>query len=369
MFVDVCGLRIQYAGRPRPAVDDLSLRLGAGQIGVLLGPSGCGKTTLLRAIAGLVRPTQGEIRIDGEVMEAPQRHVPPEERRIGMVFQDYALFPHMDVAHNVGFGISHLPADRRAPRVAEALALVGLQGAGARMPHELSGGQQQRVALARALAPQPRLLLLDEPFSSLDVELRERLAQEVRVILKAAGATALVVTHDQMEAFAIGDLVGVMHKGRLHQWGDANALYNRPATRFVAGFVGQGAFLPAVPRPGVQGQVLETPLGMLALPAQALCPDCDAQRPCEVLVRPSAVAYDPASAIEGRIERKLFRGDASMCTVRLCGGESVLAMVPSHHGHQVGDCIRVSARLQGAAVFPPRTDDGRSCDDDCAISS
>jgi iron(III) transport system ATP-binding protein len=191
----------------------------------------------------------------------------------------------------------------------------------------------------------------------------------VRAILKAAGATALVVTHDQMEAFAIGDLVGVMHEGRLHQWGDAHALYFRPATRFVAGFVGQGAFLPAIPRAGAQGPMLETSLGPLALSAQAPRPDFDAGRPWEVLVRPSAVAYDPASAVEGRIERKLFRGDASMCTVRLCGGESVLAMVPSHHGHQVGDCIRVSARLQGAAVFPPRTDDGRSCDDDCAISS
>jgi len=233
MFVEVSQLRVQYAGSARPAVDDASFGLPAGTIGVLIGPSGCGKTTLLRALAGLEPVAAGQVRIGGEVVGAAGIHTPPENRHVGMVFQDFALFPHLDVGRNVAFGIERLRPRERADRVAQVLDLVGLPGAERRFPHELSGGQQQRVALARALAPQPRLLLLDEPFSNLDVDLRERLAQEVRGILKAAHATALFVTHDQLEAFAIGDVIGVMHEGRLHQWDDAYTLYHRPATRFI----------------------------------------------------------------------------------------------------------------------------------------
>ncbi|MBA2722947.1 MAG: ABC transporter ATP-binding protein, partial [Methylibium sp.] len=231
----------------RAAVDGVSFGLAHGQIGVLIGPSGCGKTSLLRAIAGLEPLADGRIALGEEVLgDADQRlHLPPEARRIGMVFQDYALFPHLSVAQNVAFGIQNLPRAQREERVADLLELVGLSGAARRAPHQLSGGQQQRIALARALAPAPRLLLLDEPFSSLDVDLRERLAQELRAILKKTGTTALFVTHDQLEAFALGDVIGVMNRGRLDQWDDAYHLYHRPATRFVADFIGHGVFTPA----------------------------------------------------------------------------------------------------------------------------
>src|SRR5690606_3181900 len=222
---------VRYPGLSQAAVDGVSLGLRAGDIGVLIGPSGCGKTTLLRAVAGLERASAGSISLDGETVsgmsDGQQHHMPAEQRRIGMVFQDYALFPHLNVGKNIAFGIDRLPRAERDTRVAEVLKLVGLDDMQARFPHELSGGQQQRVALARALAPRPRLLLLDEPFSNLDVDLRERLAHEVRGILKAANATALFVTHDQLEAFAIGDVIGVMHEGHLHQWEDAYALYHR----------------------------------------------------------------------------------------------------------------------------------------------
>jgi iron(III) transport system ATP-binding protein len=261
MFLDVSHLAVRYAGRPRPAVDDVSFGLAAGDIGVLIGPSGCGKTTLLRTVAGLEPARAGEIKLSGQVVSSPERQVPAEQRRIGMVFQDYALFPHLDVGRNVGFGIAGLPRAERAARVAEVLALVGLEGAERRAPHELSGGQQQRVALARALAPRPQLLLLDEPFSNLDVELRERLAHEVRGILKAAQATALFVTHDQLEAFAIGDVIGVMHEGKLHQWADAYTLYHRPATRFVADFIGHGVFAPLTMSRHEGRLHMQTPLG------------------------------------------------------------------------------------------------------------
>ncbi len=271
MFLTVSQLEVRYPGRDRPAVQGVTLNLAAGDIGVLIGPSGCGKTTLLRAVAGLEPVSGGEIRIDGQLVGSADFSLPPEQRRIGMVFQDYALFPHLNVGRNVAFGIHHLPKARQAERVAEVLELVGLAGSAGRFPHELSGGQQQRVALARALAPSPQLMLLDEPFSNLDVDLRERLAHEVRGILKAAGATALFVTHDQLEAFAIGDMIGVVHQGQLQQWDDAYSLYHRPATRFVADFIGHGVFVPATLAPsGAGGVVARTALGDLVDPAT--CP-------------------------------------------------------------------------------------------------
>ena len=219
MFLKISNLSVQYQGRAKAAVNQVTFSLQTGDIGVLIGPSGCGKTTLLRAVAGLERASSGSITVGSQIISSAGRHMPPEKRHLGMVFQDYALFPHLDIASNVAFGIAHLPPVQRKHRVAEVLELVGMPDAGKRFAHELSGGQQQRVALARALAPSPKLLLLDEPFSNLDVDLRERLAHEVRTILKAAGATALFVTHDQLEAFAIGDQIGVMQHGQLHQRG------------------------------------------------------------------------------------------------------------------------------------------------------
>ena len=352
MFLEVSHLRVHYPGRPQPAVDGVSFGLQAGEIGVLIGPSGCGKTTLLRAVAGLEPVQDGSIRLSGEVVSGGGRDLPPEERRIGMVFQDYALFPHLDVGRNVGFGIHHLPRAQRAARVAEVLALVGLSGMEKHFAHELSGGQQQRVALARALAPQPRLLLLDEPFSNLDVELRERLAHEVRGILKAAGATALFVTHDQLEAFAIGDHIGVMHQGRLHQWADAYTLYHRPATRFVADFIGHGVFTPATLVQQGDNVLVQTPLGALADVEECPLPSAYADGECDVLLRADDIVHDDAAPVKAEIMRKAFRGSEFLYTLRLASGETVLAHVPSHHDHQIGEWIGIRPAVDHVVAFP-----------------
>jgi iron(III) transport system ATP-binding protein len=351
MQLDLDSVTVRYPGPrgSRAAVDAVSLHLSAGQIGVLIGPSGCGKTSLLRAVAGLERCADGRVVMGDRLLAGPGVHVAPEERRIGMVFQDFALFPHLSVADNVGFGLHALSRAERRERVQQMLDLVGLAHAAKRPPHELSGGQQQRVALARALAPAPRLLLLDEPFSSLDADLRETLAHELRAILQANGTTALFVTHDQLEAFALGDLVGVMHQGRLEQWDDPYTLYHRPASRFVAGFIGRGVFAKA--RLDAQGPALrvQTSLGEFfdagrAPPPQPL-PDC------ELLLRSDDIVHDDASEVKAQIERKAFRGADFLYTLRLASGEQVLAQVPSHHDHRVGEWIGIRAQPDHLVTF------------------
>ena len=351
MFLEVRQLDVHYPGRAQAAVRGASFGLRAGEIGVLIGPSGCGKTTLLRAVAGLEPVSAGEIRLGGEVVSRAGSTLAPELRRIGMVFQDYALFPHLDVGQNVGFGIHSLPRTQRATRVAEVLDLVGLSGAEQRYPHELSGGQQQRVALARALAPQPRLLLLDEPFSNLDVDLRERLAHEVRDILKAAGATALFVTHDQLEAFAIGDVIGVMHEGHLHQWDDAYTLYHRPATRFVADFIGHGVFAPATLVQRGNNVVAQTPLGDLTDLAECPLPASFPGGECDVLLRADDVVHDDHATVQAQILRKSFRGSEFLYTLRLASGHTLMAHVPSHHNHAVGEWIGIRAQVDHVVTF------------------
>ncbi|MEW6478267.1 MAG: ABC transporter ATP-binding protein [Pseudomonadota bacterium] len=351
MFLDVSKLSVRYPGQAQAAVDDVTLGLRAGEIGVLIGPSGCGKTTLLRAVAGLERASAGRIVLGGETVSDSQHHLPAERRRIGMVFQDYALFPHLDVGRNVGFGIAQLPRDQREARIADVLRLVGLDGLQRRYPHELSGGQQQRVALARALAPQPRLLLLDEPFSNLDVDLRERLAHEVRAILKAANATALFVTHDQLEAFAIGDLIGVMHEGRLHQWDDAYALYHRPATRFVAEFIGHGVFAPAQIRLDGGEVSVQTPLGALQDIEECPLPSAYDSGLCDVLLRADDIVHDDNAPVKAQIVRKAFRGSEFLYTLRLGSGETLMTHVPSHHNHEVGEWIGIRAEVDHVVTF------------------
>lgn len=351
MFLEVSQLEVAYAGRSQPAVRQVSLGLNAGDIGVLIGPSGCGKTTLLRAVAGLEPVSAGSIRLDGQLVSQAGVNVPPERRHIGMVFQDYALFPHLSIGRNVGFGIHHFSTTERASRVAEVLALVGLAGQESRFPHELSGGQQQRVALARALAPKPRLLLLDEPFSNLDVDLRERLAHEVRTILKAANMTALFVTHDQLEAFAIGDTIGVMHEGALHQWEDAYTLYHRPATRFVAEFIGHGVFAPAVITQRGQQVVVQTPLGDLTDVAECPLPCAFSGGACDVLLRADDIVHDDDAPVKAQIVRKAFRGSEFLYTLRLASGETVMAHVPSHHDHKVGEWIGIRAEVDHVVTF------------------
>ena len=352
MFLQIDQVEVRYPGAARAAVQGASLALNAGDIGVLIGPSGCGKTTLLRAVAGLEHVSSGEIRLASELVSSARVDVPPEQRRIGMVFQDYALFPHLDVARNVGFGLRHLNAADRASRVAQVLALVDLAGSEKRFPHELSGGQQQRVALARAMAPAPRLLLLDEPFSNLDVDLRERLAHELRGILKAAGATALFVTHDQLEAFAIGDQIGVMHDGHLHQWDDAYTLYHRPATRFVADFIGHGVFAPATLVQGANNVVAQTPLGELTDLDECPLPGSYPGGECDVLLRADDIVHDDHAPVQAQIVRKSFRGSEFLYTLRLASGHTVLAHVPSHHDHALGEWIGIRAQVDHVVTFP-----------------
>ena len=351
MFLDVSQLEVRYPGHGRAAVDGVSLGLSAGEIGVLLGPSGCGKTSLLRAIAGLEPVSAGTIRLGGESVSDAHHQVPPERRRVGMVFQDYALFPHMNVRDNIAFGIHDWTKHDQDARVNEVLAWVGLGSSAQRFPHELSGGQQQRVALARALAPKPRLLLLDEPFSNLDVELRERLAHEVRAVLKEAQTTALFVTHDQMEAFAIGDKIGVMEQGQLQQWDDAYTLYHRPTTRFVAEFIGMGVFVPSTLVQRDQQTVLQTPLGELADVSQCPVPSAFERGECDLLLRADDIVHDDDASVQAQVVRKVFRGADFLYTFRLASGQDVLALIPSHHEHQVGEWVGIRPDVDHIVVF------------------
>jgi iron(III) transport system ATP-binding protein len=351
-------LSLRYPGRSSDAVAQVSFGLQPGEIGALIGPSGCGKTSLLRAVAGLEPITQGQVLLGGVVASQPSYRLAAEQRRIGMVFQDYALFPHMDVGRNVAFGIMHWRDTERRARVAEVLELVGLLDVRRRYPHELSGGQQQRVALARALAPRPQLMLLDEPFSNLDVDLRERLAQEVRGILKAAGATALLVTHDQLEAFAIADVIGVMHQGRLQQWAQAYTLYHRPATRFVADFIGHGVFAQARVEmhreDGTAHKHVVTPVGELHDISPALLQSLP-EGQVEVLLRADDIVHDDASSVQAKIVRKLFRGNEFLYTLELASGEQVMAHVPSHHDHKIGEWIGIRAEVDHVVTFQTET--------------
>ena len=351
MFLTVSNVDVCYAGQIKPAVHNLSLNLEAGQIGVLIGPSGCGKTSLLRAIAGLEDVAAGQIQLSNRVVSQKGFTEVPEKRRMGMVFQDYALFPHLNVSANIAFGLHELSKNLQVQRIQEVLKLVGLEEVAQRYPHELSGGQQQRVALARALAPQPELLLLDEPFSNLDVDLRERLAIEIRTILKAANATALFVTHDQMEAFAIGDVIGVIQEGQLAQWADAYHLYHRPVSKFVAEFIGHGVFIPGMKKI-VHGKLeVKTVLGLLTDAHDVKDQTQQEEIECEVLLRADDIVHDDHASVKAEIIRKAFRGSEFLYTLRLQSGDIVLAHVPSHHDHQLGEWIGIRAEVDHVVVF------------------
>ena len=330
----------------RPVVSDLSFSLAPGEIGCLLGGSGCGKTTVLRAIAGFEPLQGGRIALSGHWVADAQWHLAPERRQIGMVFQDYALFPHLTVADNVAFGLREWSRPDQSRRVAEMLSLVGLADVDRRYPHELSGGQQQRVALARALAPGPTLLLMDEPFSNLDVELRERLSLDVHRILKATGTTGLLVTHNQQEAFAMADRVGVMLDGGLQQWASPYVLYHEPATRHVATFVGDGVFLPAK----VHGQnCIDFELGQLCRIQPVDVPD---GAEVDVLIRPDDIQHDDASDVRARVLERVFRGAAFLYTLELPSGNRILSLVPSHHDHQIGEMIGIRLEIDHLVAFP-----------------
>ncbi|GAA2151026.1 iron(III) transport system ATP-binding protein [Humibacillus xanthopallidus] len=331
------------------ALDDVDLTVAGGHLTAVLGPSGCGKTTLLRVVAGFVRPDAGTVTVGGATVEASGTHVAPERRGVAIVPQEGALFPHLDVAANVAFGLPGRRRDRAtAGRVAEMLALIGLEGHGDRRPDELSGGQQQRVALARALAPSPGVVVLDEPFSALDAGLRAQVRTEVRGVLRAIGATAVIVTHDQEEALSMADSVAVMDRGRVLMHGSPAEVYQRPADLVVARFVGDLVELPGTKA----GATVETALGVLPLHGTAEVPD----GPVLAALRPEQIRVD------GRIERHghrahvddvVFQGHDSIVRLTLTGSRPTLRLAArSQAPLRPGDDVAV--RVIGPALAYPR---------------
>jgi len=342
--VEVKNIDVCYGNQQ--IINDLSFSLMDGKIGCLLGPSGCGKTTVLRSIAGFEPPTKGQVLISNEIVSDQKKMIPPEKRQIGMVFQDFALFPHLSVQDNIRFGLQDWSKKQQQDRITELLAMIGMPTLARAYPHQLSGGQQQRVALARAMAPKPSILLLDEPFSSMDVELREQLAREVRHILKQENITAILVTHDQHEAFAMADEICVMNEGQIQQHDSAYNLYHKPVNRFVADFIGEGVILPGMV---VGGNTVNTELGNIhGLVPQGCKPGCH----LDVLIRPDDIVHDDDSTETAVVVERAFRGSDFLYTLRMPSGIEVLSLVPSHHDHNINETIGIQLEFDHLVVFP-----------------
>lgn len=324
-------------------VDGLNFSLNQGDIGCLLGSSGSGKTTALRAIAGLQAVNAGKITLNQQVLTHNQHLTAPAKRHMGMVFQDYALFTHLTVAENVGFGLHQLNKSAKQARINEMLTLVDLIDHANKRIDQLSGGQQQRVALARALAPKPALLLLDEPFSNLDIVLRENLAMRVRDIIKQTQTTAILVTHDQQEAFAMADKIGVMYAGKLQQFASPAELYHHPKTAFVADFIGEGTLITGK----VENNAITTHLGKLSKTNQSL----NNGSTVKILIRPDDIIYDDSSSIQAKILSKVFRGSNFLYRLQLTNGEEVLSLIPSYHHHDIGHMIGICPKLQHIVII------------------
>ncbi|MBX3347368.1 MAG: ABC transporter ATP-binding protein [Nitrospira sp.] len=333
----------------RPAVRDMSFSVREGEILCLLGPSGCGKTTVLRAIAGFEPVRSGEILLSGRVVSSPSETVPTEHRRIGMVFQEYALFPHLRVADNIAFGLNHLPRAEQKRRVDEMLCLTGLEGFDRRFPHELSGGQQQRVALSRALVQNPVLLLLDEPFSNLDPDMASRMRQEVHTLLRQMKTTSIMVTHDHDEAFAMADRIAVLNQGVLEQIDSPELIYHLPATRFVADFVGQADFIAGQIHQGL----VHTEIGTFPNTINASEGDDVA-----VMIRPDDVHLLPNKSAEPRIVARQFRGSENLYRVQLPSGQIVHSSESSTSVYQEGTSVELRVSATHTVLFqaeaPPR---------------
>lgn len=335
-----------FARGKQRVINRISFSLHQGQIGCLLGPSGSGKTSLLRCIAGFYSINYGTISIDGVIVSTANTCMTPEQRRIGMVFQERSLFPHLTVAENIAFGLGTVARAARRKRISEMLDLTNLADCQNRYPHELSGGQQQRVALARSLAPRPRLLLLDEPFSGLDRELRLRLVRDVRTLINEQNTTALLITHNQDEALAVSDMLGVMDCGRLLQWGQTYQIYHKPASPRVATFIGMGSMLSGKITPGRQ---VTTALG-------SFCTNTASDRyhsgqSVKVLIRPDDIIHDDHSKFQAVIIEKQFRGAEFLYQLQLASGESVYCFAPSHHNHEIGEAIGITADVEHVIIF------------------
>lgn len=343
-LLEVKDLSAGYRGKP--VLEAISFHVRPGSIACLLGPSGCGKTTLLRTVAGFEPVMSGDIRLGGRCMSRVGATVPPEQRGIGMVFQELALFPHLSVEGNIAFGLRGKTSAERRALVAELLEVVGLDGLGARFVHELSGGQQQRIAVARAIAPRPKVVLLDEPFSSLDADLRERIGQEVCRILAEREVTTLLVTHDQDQAFALADQIGVINNGRLLQWDTAYNLYHEPADRFIADFIGQGVFLRGTLR---TADSVETELGVIRGNRAYGWP---IGSKVEVLLRPDDILPDPGSNMHATVVARAFKGAEILYSLHLETGATVLSLFPSHLDHEEGARVGIRVAADHLVAFP-----------------
>jgi iron(III) transport system ATP-binding protein len=323
----------------------ISFSLDPGKIGCILGPSGCGKTTVLRAIAGFEPAFGGRILIDHVEVSSKNFSMPTEDRNIGMIFQDFALFPHLSVAGNIRFGLKSWSSREQQERTQELLAMIGMPAYGQAFPHQLSGGQQQRVALARAMAPRPEILLMDEPFSSMDIDLREQLAREVRDILKQENITAILVTHDQNEAFALADEICVMNEGRIQQQDSGYNLYHRPTNRFVADFIGQGVIIPATVE---NMHSVSTELGSIK---GEIPPGSEKGSMVDVLIRPDDVIHDDDSEQTAIVVEKSFRGADFLYFLRMDSGIEVLCLAPSHHNHKINERIGIRLNVDHLVIF------------------
>lgn len=330
-------------------LENISVHLQAGEIGCFLGPSGCGKTSLLRVIAGFDAIETGKIYLDRKIIDDSHTMLPAEQRHIGMVFQDYALFPHLNIFDNIAFGITHLSTREKKKRVHELLALVNLEGYDKRYPHQLSGGQQQRIAFIRALAPKPKLLLLDEPFGSQDVGLRAQLAEQVRATLKRENISAILVTHDQLEAFAVADKIGMLSQGALHQWSSPYDIYHRPQNTLVANFVGQGVLINGKV---VDANTIASPLGHHGQESVAAMP---VDKEVMLLVRPDDVHITADGNQHARIVHKLFQGSSYLYTLELDDGVRIESFSPSHHIYQIGDRVHFSLDMKHCVVLDRHT--------------
>lgn len=350
-LLDVNAITCRYG--TKTIFSDLSFQVEPGSIACLLGPSGCGKTTALRAIAGFEPVYGGAIMLDGQRLSAPGLTLPPEQRQVGMVFQDYALFPHLNVAANIAFGLQRHSRAERARITANMLALIRLEACAESYPHQLSGGQQQRIALARALAPQPKLLLLDEPFSNLDTELRRTLSLEVRDILRQAGTTAILVTHDQTEAFNVADEIGVMAEGELLQWGSARDLYQTPQSAFVASFVSGGILIPG--KLGPDGAI-STCLGTVHLPIDEL-PATPPGTALDLLLRPwnliQATDDGPPNA---RITSQQFQGAFTLTALELDDGSQLSSLDADLAALAIGSNVRLGILPHHLRAFARQND-------------
>jgi len=344
LALEVKNLAVAYADRQ--VVNAVSFGLKEGAIGCLLGPSGCGKTTLLRTIAGFEQPVAGEVLIKGKQVSSPDVLAAVEKRHVGMVFQDYALFPHLKVRDNIAFGLQSERPDRRDLRIREVSELLDVTDFLHQYPHQLSGGQQQRVALARAIAPRPNILLLDEPFASMDITLREQIARAMRAVLKRDGITAILVSHNQLEAFAMADEIGVIRNGQLLQWDTAFKLYHQPVSAYVADFIGEGVFLSGVV---MSANAVHTELGVISSPQKH---GLATGAKVTVLIRPDDILHDDDSEMQARVLEKAFRGAEFLYTLILESGEKLLSLVPSHHNHAINEAIGIRPEIDHLVVFP-----------------